>query len=65
MTWKNRALLMGVILGALSGLGAAVLYIRSVEESGGENPKKVATGDVLKTVISVFTLIKQVSNLAR
>jgi hypothetical protein len=64
MTWRNRTLLVGSILGALSGLGAALLYIRSVEDSGSEEPKKIPTGDALKMVISVFTLIKQVSNLA-
>jgi hypothetical protein len=64
MTWKNKTLLIGVILGALSGLGAAMLYIRTVEESGTATPKKVNTGDALKVTISAFNLIKQVSNLA-
>jgi hypothetical protein len=64
MTWKNKSMLVGMIIGALSGLGAALLYIRSVEDSGLEEPKKIGTGDALKMTISLFTLIKQVSNLA-
>ena len=64
MTWKNKALLLGLTLGALSGLGAALLYIRSVEDSGTEEPSKIETGDALKMAISVFGLIKQVSSLA-
>jgi len=64
MTWKNKSMLVGMIIGALSGLGAALLYIRSVEDSGREEPKKIGTGDALKMTISLFTLIKQVSNLA-
>jgi hypothetical protein len=57
-------MLLGVILGALSGLGAALLYIRSVEDAGNAEPQKVNTGDALRVVISVFNLIKQVSKLA-
>jgi len=64
MTWKNKTMLVGVILGALSGLGAALLYIRSLEDSGLEEPSKINTGDALKMTISLFTLIKQISNLA-
>ena len=64
MTWKNKALSLGVIFGALVGLGAALLYIRSVEDTGVEEPHKIGTGDALKLGISAFTLIKQVSNLA-
>ena len=64
MTWKNKALLLGVSFGALSGLGAALLYIRSVEDIGGEEPSKIGTGDALKMVIGVINLVKQVSSLA-
>jgi hypothetical protein len=64
MTWKNKTMLVGMILGALSGLGAALLYIRSVEDTGLEEPTKISTGDALKMTISLFTLIKQISNLA-
>jgi hypothetical protein len=64
MTWKNKSLLLGVIFGALAGLGAALLYIRSVEDTGVEEPNKVSTGEALRLGISVFNVIKQVSGLA-
>jgi hypothetical protein len=64
MTWKNKSLLLGTVLGAMSGLGAALLYIRTVEDTGSPEPSKIATGDALKMVISVFGLIKQISSLA-
>ncbi len=32
--WKSRTLAIGTLLGALTGLGAAYLLIRRVEESG-------------------------------
>lgn len=64
MTWKNKALLMGAVLGALAGLGSALLYIRAVEDTGSEEPKRIGTGEALKLGISAFSLIKQVSSLA-
>ena len=64
MTWKNKSLLLGAVLGAMSGLGAALLYIRAVEDTGNTEPNKIATGDAIKMVISVFGLIKQISSLA-
>jgi hypothetical protein len=64
MTWKNKSLLIGVILGALAGLGSALLYIRAAEDAGVEEPSRIGTGDALKLGISIFSLIKQVSNLA-
>ena len=63
MTWKNNTMLMGVVIGALAGLGSAMLYIRSVQDAGLEEPERIGTGDALKLSISVFGLIKQVSSL--
>lgn len=64
MTWKNKALLLGVSFGALSGLGAALLYIRSVEDIGSEAPSKIGTRDALKMAMGVLNLVKQVSSLS-
>lgn len=64
MTWRNKAMLLGGILGALSGLGAALLYIRSVEDAGSPEPNKISTGDAIKMTIGIFSLIKQVSGMA-
>jgi hypothetical protein len=41
-----------------------MLYIRSVEDAGKDEPKKVATGEALMLVISVFNIIRQVAKLA-
>ena len=64
MTWKNKAMLIGMLIGALTGLGAAVLYIRSVEDTGSETPHKVKTGDAILLTISLANIIKQVSKMA-
>lgn len=64
MTWKNKAMIAGVGLGALAGLAAAMLYIRSVEDTDSDEPKKVGTGEGIMLVISVFNIIRQVARLA-
>ena len=64
MTWKNKALLLGGFFGALAGLGAALLYIRSVEDSGEGQPRRIGTGEALKLGMATLGLIKQVSKLA-
>jgi hypothetical protein len=65
MTWKQKALLVGLLAGALSGIGAALLYIRSVEDTGSEQPGKISTGDALKVGFGVFGLVRQIANLAK
>jgi gas vesicle protein len=65
MTWKQKTLLIGVVLGALSGLAAALLYIRSLEDKGKEQPSKITTGDALKVGFSLFGFIRQVTDLAK
>jgi hypothetical protein len=65
MTWKQKTLLIGVMLGALSGLAAALLYIRSLEDEGKEQPAKISTGDALRVGFSLFSFIRQVTNLAK
>ena len=64
MTWKNKAMIAGVGLGAVAGLGAALLYIRSVDDTGTDEPRKVGTGEAIMLVISIFNIIRQVSRLA-
>ncbi len=59
--WRMKALLVGGLLGALIGLGAAYLYIRNIEEAG-EEPQ-LATKDALQLGVSVASLVRQVANL--
>jgi hypothetical protein len=64
MTWKNRALLIGAIVGAVTGLGAALLYIRSVEDTGSDEPHKVKTSDAIMLSVSLANIIRQAAKLA-
>lgn len=61
LDWKVKALIIGGVVGALAGVGAAYLYIRNIEEAG-EEPK-MGTKDALQLGVSLVSLVKQVANL--
>lgn len=61
LDWKVKALIIGGVVGALAGVGAAYLYIRNIEEAG-EEPK-MGTKDALQLGVSLVSLVKQVASL--
>jgi hypothetical protein len=61
-SWKNKILIVGGLIGALLGVGAALLYVRTAEEAGG--PREVSTGQVLKLAVAALGVVRQVSQLA-
>jgi hypothetical protein len=61
LDWRVKALIVGGVVGALAGVGAAYLYIRNIEEAG-EDPK-LGTKDALQLGVSLVSLVKQVANL--
>jgi len=66
MDWKTKLLLFGGIVGALVGVGAAYLYMRSVEaEEGGTalSPRRVKPTAAVSVGLSVLGLLRQIANL--
>ena len=61
LDWKTKALIVGGVVGALVGVGAAYLYIRNIEEAG-EEPQ-LETKDALQLGVSLVSLVKQIANL--
>ncbi len=61
LNWKARALLVGGVVGALVGVGAAYLYIRNIEEAG-EDPR-LGTRDALQLGVSVVSLVRQIASM--
>lgn len=59
LDWRNRALIIGGVVGALLGLGAAYIYINSAEESG-ETPQ-VTPGTAVTIGLSLLALLRQVA----
>ncbi len=59
--WKNRVLLTGAILGALTGLGAAYLLVQRAEREG--IAPNLSAGEGVKLGVLVFGLLRQVAQL--
>ena len=58
---KNKTLLAGALLGAVTGLIAAVLLTRRAEE--GERETAMTTGEGLKIGVLVFGLLRAIASL--
>lgn len=60
--WKQKTLLVGVLLGALSGLLAAYMLIQRAEKD--ETRPHLSTGEGVKVGLGVLGLLRLVSELA-
>ncbi len=64
MNARNKALVVGGIIGALFGLMAAWIYVRDLPgEEGQESMPALPPGDALKLGLGVLTLLRQVAGL--
>jgi hypothetical protein len=59
LDWQRKALLVGGVVGALLGLGAAYIYINAAENSG-EEPE-VTPGTAVTIGLSLLALLRQVA----
>jgi len=59
--WRTKALLLGAILGALTGIGAAYLYLQRAESEDGR--PRVTARDGVKIGLLVLGLLRQVAQL--
>jgi hypothetical protein len=68
MNWRVKVFAIGGVLGLLVGLAAALLYVRTIEQSNGsaDDPKlpAVQTADGLRIFISVIMLVRSIAGLA-
>lgn len=58
---KNRTLLVGALVGAMTGLIAATLLNRRAEQEGTE--LSLTTGDGMKLGVMVFGLLRAIASL--
>ncbi len=58
--FKSKVLLLGAVLGALTGLGAAYLLVQRVES---DEQLKLTPGEGVKLGISIFAFLRQVTQL--
>lgn len=69
MDLRKRVLILGGVAGALVGVGAAYLYLRSAPveegEEGEEKLPDIKPADALKIGLGVLTTVRQIANLGQ
>ncbi len=69
MNLRTRVMIVGGVLGALLGVGAAYLYLQStpvdVSEEGEERLPSVQPGKAITASLGVLTAIKQIVGLGQ
>jgi hypothetical protein len=59
--WKTQTLVIGAVVGALVGAGAAYLLTQRAERN--QEALKISAGDGVKLGVLVFGLLRQVAQL--
>lgn len=62
--WKPKILVVGAVLGALVGIGAAYLYTQQSERERGFESPSFSAGDGLKLGLLLMGLLRSVSDMA-
>jgi hypothetical protein len=69
MNLRTRIMIVGGILGALLGVGAAYLYLQStpveMDEEGRERLPSVQPGKAIAASLGILTAVKQIIGLGR
>ena len=60
-SWKTRTLLIGAVVGALTGLGVAFALVQRAEQQG--EPITLNTGEGVRLGMGVLALIRQIGRL--
>lgn len=60
-SWKQRALVLGGVIGALMGVGVAYFLVRKSEET--EGGMQFGTGEGVRLGLILANLLRQVSKL--
>ncbi len=60
-SWKARTIIVGVLAGALTGLGAALVLIQRAEQEG--EAVQLGTSEGLKVGIGVLGLLRQIGQI--
>jgi len=60
-SWKQKTLILGGVIGALTGVGLAYLLVRQAEET--EGGMQFGTGEGIRLGIILTNLMRQVATL--
>jgi hypothetical protein len=60
-SWKTRILLIGAVVGAITGLGVAFALVQRAEQQGEE--VKLNTGEGIRLGMGVLGLLRQIGQI--
>ncbi len=61
-SWRSKTLVLGAVLGALTGLVAAYLLVQRADQQ--EQPPELSTGEGIKVGLLLLGLLRQIAQLA-
>jgi|GEM_PF-300598 phage protein U len=61
LSWKNKVLIGGALIGAITGIGTAYLLIQRAEKEG--EPLSFSSGQGIKLGMAVLAMLRQVLQL--
>jgi hypothetical protein len=61
--WRSRTILLGGLIGSLLGAIAAYLFVRAAEETYGDTPPELKTGDAVRVGTALLRILRQVAEL--
>ncbi|MCL4265889.1 MAG: hypothetical protein KJ069_21930 [Anaerolineae bacterium] len=64
INWKTKAMVLGTLIGALIGLGAATLFTRNADKNSNGQAPEVSTAEALGLAISIIGLVRGIASLA-
>jgi hypothetical protein len=59
--WKTRAMIIGAVIGAITGLGAAYILVHRAEEA--QTKPQLTTGDGVKIGMGLAGVLKLISDI--
>jgi len=64
INWKTKAMVVGTGIGAIIGLGAAVLFTRNADKHNAGNAPDISTGEALGLAISIIGIVRGIAALS-
>ena len=61
LDWKTKAYLVGAVVGAVVGVGAAYLYVSSSEKEGG--PPELQPQEAVGIGLAIIAALRQIASL--
>lgn len=61
-SWRTKTLVLGAILGAITGLSAAFVIVQQAEKN--QQKIQVSPGDGVKLGMGIFTLLRLIADVA-